>query len=212
MNDFSQQSPDEPAAGSVGDLLRSAAVAGLQYLRWTQFVPMVIAWAFALLGLALLMLLQFEGLVMGVLSYLPPWIVDLPGVGWLADQAGAAAETREDGSVRITDELLIPVILRFWAWGALVLWLLGLLREHVLGWPAAPVRPIRDRLLRWSLAVVLIAAVYALAFAFAPAAEGAFWGDLALPIGLGALLLWVISAYCVVVTGVLDRAIAWVGP
>lgn len=54
---------------------------GLDYFRWTQLTPMLAAWGFALLMLAVLIFVNFQQQVVNALEYFAQWLMQLPVVG-----------------------------------------------------------------------------------------------------------------------------------
>ena len=142
-------------------LVRALASLALDYLRWTQLVPMLFAWTFLLLIVAALLLTNFQDAsfallergigvyerVVGPLDLAPPGVTEgetastteaAPGS---ADGAAAGEEPGAEPvpATTFTDEDIMPVVLRAWALLALVGWLFGVLRSMLFG-PREPRR------------------------------------------------------------------------
>lgn len=131
-----------PVPGHV-HLVRALASLALDYLRWTQLVPMLFAWTFLLLMVAALLLTNFQDAsfslvergigvyerVVGPLDLGPP--------GETATEIDAG--DRAPPATTFTEEDILPVVLRAWALLALVGWLFGVLRSMLFG-PRRPAR------------------------------------------------------------------------
>ena len=102
--------PSASGAFAPLELLSTIAIAILQYARWSQFLPLLLGWVFALLGAALLVLVAFEEAAVTVLATLHGWLAGLPGTDWLAAQLGEAVEAGDDGAVHLSDETVMPVV------------------------------------------------------------------------------------------------------
>lgn len=184
--------------------------AGLGYLRWSQMLPMLVAWAFVVLGMlgALLVGFQEQGIALSI--WLHEQAGRIPGMReWLGqwlEHSGAVSET---GGLRVTDEQLTPLVIRAWAVLSAVLlvgeWLWRLVR------PADP--ETRPRL-RWKLGVALFAAALAVGvMAIGLAAAGA-GKDIGPSDAIGSalvaiLLLFGVSAYSLTVSHVLAWMQRW---
>ena len=138
-------------------LLKALASLALDYVRWTQLVPMLFAWTFLLILVGALLLTNFQDasfslLERGMAVYekvAGPFETPAPEAGTEREATAesttdAASEPAvDDGtepdSVRLTDEDIFPVVLRAWALLALVGWLFGVLRTLLFG-PRKPVR------------------------------------------------------------------------
>lgn len=138
-------------------LIRALASLALDYLRWTQLVPMLFAWTFLLLMVAALLLTNFQDAsfallergigvyerVVGPLDLGPPGATDgdvgAQGGSSSGPDAGAGADPDVVPATTFTDEDIMPVVLRAWALLALVGWLFGVLRSMLFG-PRRPGR------------------------------------------------------------------------
>lgn len=194
------------------DLVRSVLVAVLQYLRWSQLLPMILAWVFALLGLGMFILLAFEQQAIAGSVFLVELLRGLPGTGWLAAELGAAAEATPSGGVRITSERLTPVVMRFWAWASLILWLLSLVRARVLGLAPRAAVPLRLQLIRTALAVLLFFLALGVCLLWSPRVGPQDRLPLLAGSATGAGLLFVVTGYSVVVAWLIDGCLRKLEP
>ena len=136
-------------------LLKALASLALDYLRWTQLVPMLFGWTFLLLLVGALLLTNFQDAsfslvergmavyerVIGPLEPAPepgPEASE-PVDGDTDTDTDASAEPETQPSVRFSEEDIMPVVLRGWALLALVGWLFGVLRSMLFG-PRDPAR------------------------------------------------------------------------
>ena len=129
-------------------LLRALASLALDYLRWTQLVPMLFAWTFLLLLAGALLLTNFQDAsfsllergmtlyerVAGPFDDEPPPVEAGPGAA-----PESAPGSAPDDAVHFSDEDILPVVLRAWGLLALVGWLFGVLRTLLFG-PREPAR------------------------------------------------------------------------
>lgn len=120
---------------------RSVAAVVIGYIRWTQIVPMLMAWAFLILGFILYWFVNFQDAGFAGLTMMEQAVMAWNGVEWLPViefQEGNG----DTGSQPVTWESFQTFVLRAWAGLALVLLVLGRLREAVFG-PAPPARLVR---------------------------------------------------------------------
>ncbi|MBY6204165.1 hypothetical protein [Halomonas denitrificans] len=166
MDESSHRTPPDASADAGGSsdrvpehvhLVRALASLALDYLRWTQLVPMLFSWTFLLLMVAALLLTNFQDAsfallergigvyerVVGPLDLGPPGATDDGATSATGAAPGAAggAEDRDEAApaMTFTDEDILPVVLRAWALLALVGWLFGVLRSMLFG-PREPRR------------------------------------------------------------------------
>jgi hypothetical protein len=126
------------------DILRTIVALFIDWVRWTQFVPMLMAWAFILLALALMALVNFQEQGFTVVERL---VILWDRYPWLPRLDGAVNPT-ETGGLTLDDEGFRSLVVAGWAGVSLVLLLLSLLRQAIFG-PASPV-PFMKKL-RWTL-------------------------------------------------------------
>ena len=196
------------AAISVPRLLVGLAI---DYFRWTQLVPMITVWAFLLLMIGAMLLVNFQQqsfllFEWGVTTYeaiFGPVEPEHP-----ATQTGSAAATEtkgaetEGGAITFTDEDFMPWVLRAWAIIALTGWLLGMLRARVFG-PREPMR-LKSKLGLAGIAAVACAALFGFAYFFGSEEfQGSPVGWMLMFTGLP-LGVWLVSAYSLAVAHGLD--------
>ena len=121
----------------------------LDYVRWTQFVPMLVAWAFILLGVGMMALVNFQETGFTVVEWLVATWERYP---WLP-RLGEAVDTTESGGLRLDGDGFREVVLAGWAGISAVLLVLSLARRALFG-PADPM-PFR-RKLGWLVAALAL--------------------------------------------------------
>jgi len=109
--------------------VRTVLALFIDWVRWTQFVPMLMAWAFILLALGLMALVNFQEQGFTVVERLVilwdryPWLPRLDG----------AVDSTETGGLTLNDEGFRQVVVTGWAGISVVLFLLSLLRQAIFG-------------------------------------------------------------------------------
>lgn len=190
-------------------LLRALASLALDYVRWTQLVPMLLAWTMLLLTVGALLLTNFQdasfSLIERGVGVYERWIGPIDSVaGPATDPASATqadprhqAGSENEESLRFTDEDLFPVVLRTWALLALVGWLFGVLRTLLFG-PRKPT-PLARKLRITFYAAAGCSGLMWIAYALGSSTfHGSVAGWAMLFIG-GPLLVWGISAWSLLV-------------
>ena len=174
----------------IPKLLASVAI---DYLRWTQMIPMVFAWCIGVAVVFVFVAIAFQGEISGYIERNEDRIEQAVERWW--------GPINTDSEAKIDTAAVKAFIYKSWAVLALAAYLLALLRNAVFGKPA----PIS---LRRKLVIAGVAAMVCGGLAFVPAlfmAPGSDQGMMALIVGLFfyALLLWLISAYSLSVNHVL---------
>lgn len=137
-------------------ILRSLAGLFIDYLRWTQLVPMLVAWSFLLLALSMLALVNFQEQGFTAVELLATmW----ERYAWLP-RLDEAVVSQPDGSMMLDDDGFKRVVVRAWASLSLVLFVLGWVWRAAFG-TAQP------RSFRWKLVWPLLGAVVVWAAFFA---------------------------------------------
>jgi hypothetical protein len=131
-------------------MVRTVAALFIDYLRWTQFVPMLMAWAFILLALGLMALVNFQEQGFTVVERL---IILWDRYSWLPRLDGAVDPT-EAGGLTLNEEGFRSLVVSFWAGLSVVLFLLSLLGQAIFG-PREPV-PFTRKLRRTLLPAGLV--------------------------------------------------------
>jgi len=177
---------------------RAAARLAVDYLKWTQLVPMIVAWAFLLLVVALLALVNFQEQSFTVVEAL---VVAWDRLPWLPRLDGAVVKGA-DGTLLLDDQGFRSTVLGVWGGVATVLFLLSQLWALVSG-PRPPAR-FAGRLA--VLAGALAAAWCALLAIYLFGSEtfhGGLWQWLLLFTG-GCLAVGVVSLYSLGIAQVLE--------
>lgn len=185
--------PDRQKNPSVTGLIAGLLI---DYLRWTQLVPMIFAWAFLLFSVAAVVAINFqqsvEAVVLPILDVFDAW-------EWLEEVAD------EDGQVSISlgDADIKGFVYKAWAALAAVGYLLGMLVSLVTG-PRPPM-PLGRKLVLAAVPAVLASAAFFLAWLFGSETfTGAAAGWVAMFL-IGPLVVWLISAYSLSVGHVLEH-------
>lgn len=180
-------------------LPRQLAGLALDYLRWTQILPMVAAWTFFGLMIAALLLTNFHETAMPLTERALVLVERLFGP-FESTQAGAEDDA---GALHFTDEDILPIVYRAWGLLALAGWLLGMLWRWRFG--ARPPVPLRRKLVRAAIAAVIGVGLCLFAWGFGSETfHGGPIGWLALFFGAG-LAVWLVSAYALSVSALIDR-------
>lgn len=168
-----------------------AATLALDYLRWTQLVPMILMWAFMLMMLGGMAVVAFQGEIGLLLERTEPIAERLLGP---SDEAAASAD--EPTELSVDQDRIMPWVLRIWGLLALVGWGLGQLRALI--WGARDRWPLRYKLALAGLAAGLSAAlVLALALLLDAELRGLHW----VLYGIGVpLVLWGVSAWGLIIS------------
>jgi hypothetical protein len=189
--------------GSIG---RSILAVGISYVRWTQLVPMLVAWAFLLLALGLMALANFQQQGFSVIGAL---VALWERYAWLPRLDGAVTQ-QPDGSLILDSDGFRATVVSAWGALSLVLLLISLVRRALFG-PAAPLR--FRRAMVWLLlpAAAVWAAFVGIYLFSGETFHGPAWQWLLMfTAGCAAVLL--VSAYSLGVSAVLDCVEAALAP
>jgi hypothetical protein len=122
-------------------MARTAVGLGLEYFRWTQFLPMLFAWAFLLGAILLLSFLSFQQEGLAVLEVVASLWTRLP---WLPE-VESLISVREDGSMDIQEGEIRALVIRGWLGISFIGMVLGQARRWI--WGPRPPRSLRRKLL-----------------------------------------------------------------
>ncbi len=179
--------------------IKTAANLALDYIRWTQLVPMITGWAFALILLLGMSLIAFEGEIDFLLERLEPAAERILGP---APEPDADPDT-EQASIHFTDEDVMPWILRGWGMFAFLGWLTGLIRSKFRG-PRKPM-PLKRKFLlvltACSALAVLVIILYLLTGDFSANRPG----EMIIAFTLPPILLFMVSAWGLGVSHLVDK-------
>lgn len=166
----------------IGKLLANLV---LDYFRWTQLIPMILGWAFAIMMILGISLVVFQGSINAFLENTEPLIERYIGA---ADESGEA-----NTSLSFTGDDIIPWILKIWGWLAFAGWILSIIREKIFG-PRPPGqlgRKIKiSGIAAGAFSVILLVMYLAIGDSSANTTL-----ELMVPFVLMPLLLWGVSAY-----------------
>ena len=183
----------------MGALGRAVAGLAIGYLRSTQLVPMLVAWAFLLLALGLMSLVNFQDTGFTLVEQ---WVVIWDRYRWLPRLEGAVTPT-ESGGLALDDEGFRRVVVSGWARLSFLLFLLSLAGQALFG--ARLRMPLRRKLL-WVLppaALVWLAFAGNYLFGSAPFHGGAWTWFIGFT--LACVLVMAVSAYSLTVAHILGR-------
>lgn len=179
-------------------LLRALASLALDYVRWTQLVPMLLGWTCLLLVVGALLLTNFQDasfslIERGVQVY-ERWMGAFEVPETAADPADESDPAPPgDDSLRVSDEDLFPLVLRAWGLLALIGWLFGILRTILVG-PREPT-PLARKLRIAAYAAAGCSGLMWIAYAFGSSIfHGSMIGWAVVFVG-GPALVWAISAW-----------------
>jgi len=187
----------QKATGS-GTLVRALADLFLDYLRWTQFVPMLVTWGVVVLMVVAMTVVSLQEQGADPLGTALGWVMQLPWVGdRLAQSAGP------DGTIHLSGGDFKSFLLS--AWGALSL--AGMLLGMVWGTVFGAGKP-------WSLkrklglallgCILLVGGMLANLFAHREIFAGST-GSWILNFSGIALIVFIVSLWSLTVTHVIDR-------
>lgn len=203
MRSENESGPGGLMPDSPGDerwfLPRQIAGLGLDYLRWTQLLPMVAGWTFFGLMIAALLLTNFQDVAMPLTERLLLLAERLFG----PFDGAEFGQSGESGALHFTDEDILPIVYRGWALLALAGWVLGMIWRALFG--ARPSAPLRRKLIRAAVAAGIGVGLCLFAWAFGSETfQGGPIGWLALFFGAG-FAVWLVSLYSLAVSAVIDR-------
>lgn len=173
----------------------------LDYVRWTQLVPMVFGWIFAVVMILALLLIGLEGEINSLLEKAEPYAVQY---------FGDATETPIDGeisaessSVQITEDGIVTWIYRIWGVLAFIGLLINIIRTKLFG-------PKPQKGLRRKIAIAGIGAIsYVILLFLGYMLIGDFSGntliELTVPFILLPFLLFIISVWGLSVSHIISK-------
>ena len=178
---------------------RLAASLAIGYLRSTQLVPMLVAWAFLLLALGLMSLVNFQDTGFTLVEQ---WVVIWDRYRWLPRLDGAVTPT-ENGGLTLDDEGFRGVVISLWARVSLILFLLSLAGRALFG--VRRRMPLRRKLM-WLLppaALVWLAFAGNYFFGSAPFQGAAWTWFVGFTLACGVVLA--VSGYSLTIAHILDQ-------
>ena len=193
--------PANPSNETVS-VPRVLAGLAIDYFRWTQLVPMITAWAFLLIMVGAMLLVNFQQQSFSLIEWGATTYERFFGPLEPAPAARTESGGPEDGVIRFSAEDFMPWVLRAWAILALAGWLLGMLRAVFFG-PRGSMR-LKRKLLLAALPAAACTALFGLAYFFGSEEfHGSPFGWLLMFTGFP-LGVWLVSAYSLAVAHGLD--------
>src|SRR6056297_3973486 len=191
--------PSAASPGRAPSLVRVLIGLGLDYLRWTQFVPMIMAWAFLLLMVGAMLLVNFQERSFGLIeSGFGPY----EHIAGPIAPEGAPPEGNESRALAFTEAGLKPLVLRAWGLLALAGWLLGMARRLLFG--PRPRRSLRHKLVVTAIAGLACTGLFLFAYFFGSESfEDPFVHWLLLFIGIP-FGVWCVSVWSLTISAGID--------
>lgn len=202
--------PQIPTSEAVS-VPRVLAGLAIDYLRWTQLIPMITAWTFLLLTVGAMLLVSFQQESFSLIergaagyerifgSIEPEQSAERPASETESEDRSVAAG---DAAVRFSSEDFMPWVLKAWAIVALAGWLLGMLRTRIFG-PREPI-DLRRKLLLAAVPGISCVVLFGLAYFFGSEEfHGSTLGWMLMFTGFP-FGVWLVSAYSLAVTHGLD--------
>lgn len=115
-------------------IVRSLARLAVDYFKWSQLVPMIVAWGFLLFAVALLAMVNFQERSFTIVEAL---VGVWERFAWLP-RLDAAVVSEADGTLRLNDEGFRSTVLGLWSGTAALLFMLGRVRSWIWGPPERP--------------------------------------------------------------------------
>lgn len=177
----------------------------IDYFRWTQLVPMITLWSFALLMVFMLFFVNHQDETLDGVGAIAEWASELPVVGpallnWAEEKAS------DDDTLHFSGEDLKVGAMRAWAILSLVFMVISWLVSVLFG-PFQP-WPLKRKLTATGLACVVLMAGFVGVYFLSPETfNGPLSGWLLNFAGI-ALLIFLVSAWCLSIAhalGLLNR-------
>lgn len=224
--------PGDGKALTARDLMVTLVVAALGYFRWTQLVPMLMAWSFLLIMLGALVLVNFQDETFSILAYVDDlYMRHVEGdaaVDGAADEPAASAGPSSEptdapppapdssggdveaganspapGAVTFDGDDLERWVWRAWAVAALVGWLLGGLWRQLFGAPEP--WPLRRKLMICAVLAGACSVACLGIWRLSPEDfSGSAFGWVALFVGVP-VGVWLVSAWSLTISHLLGR-------
>ena len=179
------------------DLLRAALRLAIDYLRWTQLIPMLAVWGFLLACVLVAALASFESQSIAALE------VVIAAIAAFAQLLPASIAPRSpDGTLQLSGNDLLNALL--WAW--FIVSLFGVIISSLIGPRLRPsfLETLGGRVKASGVAAALVSAAF---FALYAAEPDQFNGTLtsALPLFIGGpLIAWIVSAWSLTISTALS--------
>jgi len=181
-------------------LARVLVSVALDYLRWTQLIPMITAWGFLLIMVAAMLLVNFQQQSFDLIDSSVRLYERILGPVEPVEQPQASAEPQP---VTWTEDDFKPLMIRIWGLLAAAGWLLGMVSRLLFG--QRPRASLGRKLVRAGLAGLVCSALFLFAYFFGSESfEGPFWQWLLLFFGFP-LIVWCVSAWSLTIGWAIGR-------
>lgn len=174
---------------------------GLDYIRWTQLVPMVIGWAFALIMVIGMSLVAFQGEIDSMLERAEPAIERL--LGPAPEAPAEVSSSDESATIQVTDDDILPWIYRIWGGLALLGWILSIIRTKLFG--PKPPRKLKRKIVITAIACISYTGVLILIYLFIGDFSGNTGPELLVPFVLLPILLFIVSVWGLSISHIIDK-------
>lgn len=190
---------------SVPRLLAGLAI---DYLRWTQLVPMLTVWTFLIVMVGAVLLISFQQQSLSLIDwsmttyerYFGP--IELETTEMTASPVPNASTETDAAPVKFSDDDFMPWAFTAWGVVALAGWLLSALLAKLFG-PRAPM-PLERKLVIAAVPALASSALLILAYFFGGARfNGSAIGWMVMFLGMP-FGVWLVSVYSLSVAHVLD--------
>ena len=181
-------------------LIKTAINLVLDYVRWTQLVPMIIGWAFAIIMVLALFFISFEGQIDSLLQRAEPYAERLLG------PAPENTETSGSGTVELSGDDIIPWIYRIWGAIAFAMWILSVIRTKIWGPPKK--KGLKRKITLIGLAVISFVVLNLLFFMLIGTSNTR--GELIIALTLPPILLFIVSCWGVGISHFISKIQEWV--
>jgi hypothetical protein len=172
----------------------------VEYVRWTQLLPLFTAWLLATLGVLVVVLLAFQGGADALLAGLESRARELP---WLERLAGRIPNVNTDGSTSVDSAAVARWIGGAWMGFSAVLFVGSGIRRSL--WGAPPRRSLRQSLAMVLAALGIYWGILQVVRALAPISFGDSHARWAVMTGAMLLLVGVVSTWSLGVSHLLHR-------
>lgn len=184
---------------NAGEIVRFAAGWLVDYLRWTQVVPMIIAWLLVLLLLVGTSLVNFQQQAFTLLDSLLLW---WSSQSWLP-QPPESGQTIDNDHIQIGLQTLKSWALRIWLGLSVVLFLWGFLRQHSSKPPPPP--RFKRQILIVSVAAGLVFIAFILNYLFGSETFNGSRAQWMFSFAAFAFLPWLVSLYSLTANYILGQ-------
>jgi hypothetical protein len=174
---------------------------GLDYVRWTQLVPMVIGWAFALIMVFGISLVVFQGSIDAMIQRAEPTIERF--LGPAPETTTEEYYSDEATTIQVTDDDILPWIYRIWGGLALLGWIFSIIRTKLFG--PKPSRKLRRKIGITAIACIAYTGVLILLYLAIGDFSGNTGPELMIFFVLMPFLLFIVSVWGLSISHIIDK-------